>query len=172
MAVVSDFSDEDAVAADAAPVVAEPGGIEPGQPRRSLMDDPRVTRGITYVAAAVAFYFVQQWFWPAPIGVLVLGVVIGGLTAMIAFGIALIYRANRVINFAQADLGGAPASLAILLIVGRNWPHLLAMATGLAAALVLGAFVEFVIIRRFFKAPRLILTVVTIGLVQLLAVGH
>jgi branched-chain amino acid transport system permease protein len=170
--LVSDVIDEDALEREAAPAPAWPGGTEPEPTRPSLMDDPRVNRGLTYLAAAVAFYFVQQWFWPAPIGVLVLGVVIGGLTAMIAFGIALIYRANRVINFAQADLGGAPASLAILLIVGRNWPYLLAMATGLAAALVLGAFVEFVIIRRFFKAPRLILTVVTIGLVQLLSVGE
>ena len=32
-----------------------------------------------------------------------------------------------------------------------------------------GAFVEFIFIRRFFKAPRLILTVVTIGVSQILA---
>src|SRR5256714_11223772 len=145
MAVVSDFSDEDAVAADAAPVVAEPGGIEPGQPRRSLMDDPRVTRGITYVAAAVAFYFVQQWFWPAPIGVLVLGVVIGGLTAVIAFGISPIYRANRGINFAQADLGGAPAPLSTLLLVGLGRPHLLARGTVLPPRPVPRALVAVVI---------------------------
>ena len=36
--------------------------------------------------------------------------------------------------------------------------------------MVLGALVELPIIRRFFRAPRLILTVVTLGLTQLLAV--
>ena len=35
--------------------------------------------------------------------------------------------------------------------------------------MVLGSFVEFAIVRRFSKAPRLILMVVTIGLAQLLA---
>ncbi|MEN3272432.1 MAG: branched-chain amino acid transport system permease protein livM [Actinomycetota bacterium] len=130
-----------------------------------LIDDNRVRTGCTYVAAALAFYFIQQWFWPAPIGVLVQGLVIGGLTALVAFGIALVYRANRVINFAQGDLGGVPASVAVLLIVSRHWPYPLAVGAGLAASLVLGAVIEYVVIRRFFKSPRLILTVVTIGLV-------
>jgi branched-chain amino acid transport system permease protein len=130
-----------------------------------LIEDQRVRKGCTYLAAALAFYFVQQWFWPAPIGVLVQGLVIGGLTALVAFGIALVYRANRVINFAQGDLGGVPASVAVLLIVSRHWPYPLAVGTGLASALVLGAVIEYLVIRRFFKSPRLILTVVTIGLV-------
>ena len=40
---------------------------------------------------------------------------------------------------------------------------------GIAAAVVLGAAVELLVIRRFFRSPRLILTVATIGLAQLLA---
>jgi branched-chain amino acid transport system permease protein len=115
------------------------------------------------------FYFVQQWFWPAPLGVLVQGLVIGGLTALVAFGIALVYRANRVINFAQGDLGGVPASVAVLLIVSRHWPYPLAVGAGLVCALALGGIIEVLVIRRFFKAPRLILTVVTIGLVTFFA---
>ncbi len=97
--------------------------------------------------------------------------VIGGLTALIAFGIALIYRANRIINFAQGELGGVPASLAVLLIVGPGLPYLLALPIGLVAAVALGGIVEFLFIRRFFRAPRLVLTVVTIGISLLLAVG-
>lgn len=137
----------------------------------ALVDDPRVRRGSTYAGIALFFYFAEQLFWPAPIGVLVQGVVIGGLTALIAFGIALIYRANRIVNFAQGDLGAVPASLAVLLIVGPGLPYLIALPIGLIAAVALGAFVEFVFIRRFFKAPRLVLTVVTLAVSLLLAAG-
>jgi branched-chain amino acid transport system permease protein len=128
-----------------------------------------VRRAFNYIAIGLFFYFFEQLWWPAPIGVLVQGVVIGGLTALIAFGIALIYRANRIINFAAGDLGGVSASLAVLLIVGPGIPYFLAFPIGVASAVVVGAVVEFLVIRPFFKAPRLILTVVTIGLSLLFA---
>ena len=47
---------------------------------------------------------------------LVYGIIIGSFTALLAFGLALIYRSNRVINFAQADLGAVPASLCVALV--------------------------------------------------------
>ena len=56
------------------------------------------------------------WGWDMPAGELVYGFIIGSLTALMAFGLALIYRSNKVINFAQADLGAVPASLAVALI--------------------------------------------------------
>lgn len=133
-----------------------------------LAQNTRVRQGFTYASIALLFYLFQQLFWPAPIGVLIQGMVIGGLTALIAFGIALIYRANRIVNFAQGDLGVVPASLAVLLIVGPGLPYFVALPIGIAAAVALGIVVEFVFIRRFFKAPRLVLTVVTIGLSLLL----
>ena len=136
---------------------------------QNVIDDSRVRTGANLCAAALVFYFVQQWLWPAPIGVLVQGTVIGGLTALIAFGLALIYRSNRIINFAQGDLGGVPASLAVLVIAGPGIPYFLAVPLGLVTAIGIGALVEFVIIRRFFKAPRLILTVATIAVSQILA---
>ena len=49
--------------------------------------------------AALAFVF------PLSMGLFVHGMLVGGLTALIALGMALIYRTNRVLNFAQADLG-------------------------------------------------------------------
>src|SRR5262249_52587307 len=108
--------------------------------------------------------------WSLPAGVIVQGALIGGLTSLLAVGIALVYRANRIINFAQGDLGAFPATLAVLLMVtGIGLPYLLTFVTGLAAAIVLGALVEWLLIRRFFKAPRLILTVATIGISQVLA---
>ncbi len=135
-----------------------------------LPDNPAVRKGFTYVSVALFFYLAEQLFWPAPFGVLVQGMVIGGLTALIAFGIALIYRANRIVNFAQGELGGVPASLAVLLIVGPGLPYALALPIGVAAAIILGFLVEFLFIRVFFKAARLVLTVITIALSLILAV--
>jgi branched-chain amino acid transport system permease protein len=155
---------------------AEVPGVGPGPDgfrdrAGDIIEDPRVRKVGLYAGVTILFYIAERIFWPAPIGVLVQGLVIGGLTALIAFGIALVYRANRIINFAQGDLGAVPATLAVLLIVGPGLPYALALPIGILAGVVLGAAVEFLFIRRFFKAPRLVLTVVTIGISLLLSAG-
>ena len=126
--------------------------------------------GATVLPAALILLF-QQIAFPVPAGVAFRGVLIGLLTAMVSVGMALVYRANRILNFAQADLGYIPASLAVMLIISSGLPWLVGFGAGLATAAVLGAVCELLIIRRFFRAPRLILTVATLGLVQLLAFG-
>jgi branched-chain amino acid transport system permease protein len=128
-----------------------------------------VVRALAVVAGGAVFLLLVQLLWGPPAGIVVQGALLGGLTALIALGIALVYRANRILNFAQGDLGAAPASLAVLLIVSSGASWLVGFLTGLVAAVVLGAVVEFVVIRRFFRAPRLILSVATIGLAQVLA---
>jgi len=139
-----------------------------GAQRRDWVEDPRARRAAYVATAALILYWLVGRRWGVPYGILVKGAVIGGLYSMIAVGIALVYRANRIINFAQGDLGGVPASLAVLLIAVSGWPYAGAIATGLVGGVVLGVVVEFVIIRRFAKAPRLVLTVATIGIAQLL----
>jgi branched-chain amino acid transport system permease protein len=144
----------------------------PGRPRpgfKDLVDDPRARQAANVLAGLFVFYWIIERFWPCPAGVILKGMVIGGLYALVALGLALVYRANRIINFAQGDLGGAPAALAVLLIVSLKWPYPLAMLTGLAAGAATGVIVEFLVIRPFAKAPRLILTVVTIALTSILA---
>ncbi len=120
------------------------------------------------IAILAVWLMTTAWPWPAPLGVKVSGALAGGRVALIALGIALIYRANRVVNFAQGDLGAVPASLAVLLILSGGLDYYLSFFIGIAAAIVLGVLVEMLIIRRFFRAPRLILTVATIGLAQVL----
>lgn len=132
-------------------------------------DDPRARKAAYAVAGVLAYLWFIHRFFPAPAGVLVQGAVIGAVTSFVAFGIALIYRSSRIINFAQGDLGGVPTSLGVLLLLGPGVPFLVAFPLAIVVAVLLGSFVEFVILRRFFRAPRLILTVVTIGLSQLLA---
>ncbi|HEX6570123.1 MAG TPA: branched-chain amino acid ABC transporter permease, partial [Acidimicrobiales bacterium] len=117
---------------------------------------------------AVAIVVVQQLAFPAPAGIVVRGLVVGGLTALIALGMALVYRANRIINFAQADLGLAPAILTFLLLDQAGLPYPVAVLAGVAAAVALGAGTERVVIRRFARSPRLLVTIATIGLSQVL----
>ena len=123
------------------------------------------------VAPAGLVLAVQLVLFPVPAGVWVEGAIIGGLTALVALGMALVYRTNRILNFAQGDLGAVPSVLVFLLITSWGWNYFLALTAGLGSALVLGGLVELVVIRRFFKAPRLLLSVATIGLSQILAAG-
>jgi branched-chain amino acid transport system permease protein len=106
--------------------------------------------------------------WGVPWGIVVDGVVRGLLIALIALAIVIVYRSNRIVNFAAADLGAVPATLAFLLYASLGWNVYLAAFTGLGAAVVLGVLVEFLFLRRFFRSPRLIVTVATIGITQLL----
>ena len=126
--------------------------------------------GAGVAALVLAFLVVVGVLYPAHPSILFLGLITGSLSALIAMGLVLVYRANRIVNFAQGDIGAAAAILAASLMVGKDWSFFPAAIVGLVAALVLGALVEILVIRRFAKAPRLQLTVATIGLAQLLQV--
>ncbi|MDY7106028.1 MAG: branched-chain amino acid ABC transporter permease [Actinomycetota bacterium] len=115
--------------------------------------------------------------WPAlaavmerglPVGIVLRGTVFGSLIALLAIGIVLVYRANRIVNFAQAELGSVAAVLAIQFRLVYGWNYFAAVLLGFMLAAGLGALIDAVVIRRFHTAPRLILTVATIGLAQIL----
>ena len=103
-----------------------------------------------------------------PLGIYLSGLIVGCLHSLVAIGLILVYRSNRVINFAQASLGATPAILALLLMHRRSYPYVQGVVIALLGALILGAIVEFAFVRRFNNAPRLILTLATIGVAQLL----
>lgn len=129
----------------------------------------RVRSVLPTVGPPLAIIALQLVLFPVPSGIFVRGIVIGGLTALVALGMALIHRSNRILNFAQADLGGVPAVLVLMLMTAWGWSYWVAVPVGLVAALLVGGLVEAAIIRRFRHAPRLILTVATLGLSQILA---
>ncbi|MHB1446824.1 MAG: ABC transporter permease [Acidimicrobiales bacterium] len=103
-----------------------------------------------------------------PNGIFLQGIVLGALNGLLAIGLVLIYRSNRIINFAQGTLGAFSATMAAELYERFNWPFFAALAVGLVAAVASSALIEIGVIRRFSKAPRLILTVATIGVAQVL----
>jgi branched-chain amino acid transport system permease protein len=119
------------------------------------------------VAAIIAL---QLTLFPMPFGVFVLGAVFGLLGSLMAIGLALVYRMNKTVNFAQGDLGTAPATLSVGLVAFSGVNYFLGLAAGLVATVVLTLIVEVLVIRRFARASRIVLTVATIGLSQVLVV--
>lgn len=105
----------------------------------------------------------------AEIPVLGYSTVFGLGDALFAVGIVLIYRASRVINFAHAAFGVVGAALFYELYTYTGWPYLAALLGAILGVAALGALTELVFIRRFFTTARLVVTVVTIGIGQLLA---
>lgn len=122
------------------------------------------------MVAVGAVLVVQLALFPVPLGVWIQGLILGLLGSLMAVGLGLTYRLNKVINFAQGDLGTAPAVLAVGLIAFSGVNYFVGLATGLVASVLLTAIVEITVVRRFRRSPRLILTVATIGLSQLLVV--
>jgi branched-chain amino acid transport system permease protein len=128
----------------------------------------RATRGRVLGAAVVGVLVVDLLLGrPTPPGIVLLGLVLGCLNALLAIGIILVYRANRVINFAHGELGAFAGVLAVQLVFA-GWNYFLAVTAALFAAATAAGLIEVLIIRRFRNAPRLLLTVATIGLAQLL----
>jgi branched-chain amino acid transport system permease protein len=104
----------------------------------------------------------------APLGIVGLGIVYGTVTALGAMGIILVYRANRFINFAHGALGSMVGVIAIGMVLEHGVSYWVALPVAVAVGAVVGAAVEFLVIRRFQNASRLVLTVASIGLAQLL----
>ena len=104
-----------------------------------------------------------------PPGIILQGIVLGSLTGLTAMGLVLVYRACRIVNFAQAALGSAAGMLATQLFQQRDWNYYASFAVGIGVAALVGALADRLVIQRFFWAPRLVLTVATIGLAQILS---
>jgi ABC-type branched-subunit amino acid transport system ATPase component/ABC-type branched-subunit amino acid transport system permease subunit len=128
------------------------------------------SRAVTVGVAAVAATLVGTVLFPdqVPMGVVLTGALFGTTTGLMAVGLVLTYRTTRIINFAYGAMGALGGGLAGGLAQGKGWNWWLAATAGVLAGVALGALVERLIVRRFASAPRLVLTVATIGLAQLL----
>ena len=147
-------------------LTASPGEVDAAHlPRR-----PVNTKAVATVIALLPAWAVFASLLPAglPTGVVGLGIVTGALSSFTALGLVLVYRSTRVVNFAQAEIGGVAASLSVVLVANRGMSYFAAVPLGLGIALLSGALIELTVVRRFYNAPRLILTAATIGLAQIL----
>jgi branched-chain amino acid transport system permease protein len=106
-----------------------------------------------------------------PAAILFAGLVQGLLNALTAAGIIVVYRSTRVVNFAQTAIGAAGGELTFQLLQLTRVPFGLAFPAGVAAAALAGLTFDLAVGRRFFRAPRLVLTVATIAAAGLLSVS-
>ncbi len=100
----------------------------------------------------------------------VIGLTTGATYGLLALGFVVIYRASKVLNFAEAGVGAVGAYLLYDLMEGSGggWGRfLLAMAAGLAAAALLGVAIERVAIRPLRRAPAIAPLVTTVGVLLL-----
>ena len=139
-------------------------------PRDRYVALPVPARAVVVLGVALLGWAVVASVAPRglPLGIILLGAAFGALYGLVAIGLVLVYRASRVVNFAQAEFGSLAGVIAIYLAVQRGWSYFLAIAVGLVIGALTGAAVEVLVLRRFRTAPRLIVTVATIGLAQLL----
>jgi len=125
---------------------------------------------VAAVATAVVLVFTQFVLPGAgggrgtPGSIVFFGGVTGLISALTAVGIVLIYRTNRIINFAQTAIGAAGAIFAYNLMVATHWPYPLAFAIGVVIGAAIGAIVDVAVVKRFFFASRLLLTALTVTL--------
>lgn len=118
-----------------------------------------------------------------PIGIYGVGVVDGARVALQAIALVLVFRSNRIINFAQAAYASSAALLFAALVEYRpllrvidpvcvsdcttnplavNINYWVSAAVALGFVVFVGWATYFLIVRRFANAPRLLLTVATI----------
>ncbi|HUR78550.1 MAG TPA: ABC transporter permease [Acidimicrobiales bacterium] len=97
------------------------------------------------------------------------GLIIGLTYGLLAVGLVLIYKSNRVVNFAHGELGVISAALLEKLVNDNNLPYWPTLGFVLLLAMLIGGATELAL-RRLFKRPRLIVMVATIGVSQLLFV--
>ena len=95
------------------------------------------------------------------------GISVGMIYAAIALSLVLIWRATRILNYAQGGMAMFTTYIALLVInhTGSYWAG---FAVALAAGLVLGGVIERLVIRPAENKPPLNAIIITIGLLVFL----
>jgi branched-chain amino acid transport system permease protein len=92
------------------------------------------------------------------------GLALGGVYALVALGFTVIYRASRVINFAQGELLALGAVLTAWLVAARGLPFWLAFAIGAAGTAAAGLMFQFAVLRFAIGKPDFTVVMLTLGL--------
>jgi len=96
------------------------------------------------------------------------GVAAGSTYALMGLAMVIIYKTSEVPNFAQGEMALVTTYFTYLLLEGYGLPYTVAFPATLAFSLVLGAVLEFTVLRRA-KTPNILgMIVITIGLEMVL----
>jgi sulfate-transporting ATPase len=99
---------------------------------------------------------------------LVNGVVVGGVSALLAVGISQIFAVTGVLNFAHAGFAMLAAYLYSWLAVDQGWSVGAAAAGAIVIVSLLGTLAELLVLRRLAAAPFITKVIVTLGLYVLM----
>lgn len=102
------------------------------------------------------------------LNLLVTGLVVGSVYSLVAMGFVLIFKASRVVNFAQGDFLMVGAYVCLSLLAWASLPYPAAVLGTLVFAVLLGLLVERLILRAMIGEPILSVILVTLGLSSVL----
>ncbi|HEX9888667.1 MAG TPA: ATP-binding cassette domain-containing protein [Nitriliruptorales bacterium] len=102
--------------------------------------------------------------------VITLGAIFGMTYGILAVGLVLVYRQNRIINFAHGEVGAFSAATLGVMVTKFGVPYWLMFPVGMALSAGIGALAEVAVIRRLRHAPKLMSIVATLGVGQILSV--
>jgi branched-chain amino acid transport system permease protein len=91
------------------------------------------------------------------------GLALGGVYAIMALALVMIYQATQLINFAQGEMAMFSTYVAWSLMES-GWPYWRAFAATVVVSFIGGVVIERVVVRPFAKAPILASVIVSIGL--------
>ncbi|HEY2213719.1 MAG TPA: hypothetical protein VGH31_01595, partial [Acidimicrobiales bacterium] len=122
------------------------------------------------IAAVVAVTVAVTQIDPhkVPMGSVLYGAIYGSVSGLLAIGLVLTYRVSRAINFAYGSMGAVAGAAGVSLYLGHHMPWGATIVVALVIGGLVGAAVGALINWRFSNTPRMILTVATVGLSQLL----
>lgn len=95
---------------------------------------------------------------------LMIGLVTGTTYGLIGLGIVLIYKARKVINFAQAEIATFAAFMLYVFHSFVGLPYVVAMLAAILAAVILSIGIERLVIRSLKDAPPVTIFVATAGI--------
>src|SRR5436190_3174807 len=102
---------------------------------------------------------------------LVSGIFQGSAYGLLGLGLVLIYKSNRIFNFAQGEFATFGAIVAFWFVTGQkvfgiplpDLPYGVAVLLGVAASVLVALATERAVIRPMFNRPRVVLVVGTVG---------
>lgn len=103
---------------------------------------------------------------------LVTGLIQGSIYGLLGLGLVLLYKSNRIFNFAQGEFGTVAAFISIGFITGAGplpqLPYPVAALLGVSAGVLTAIATERLVIKPLFRQPKVTLVVASAGVTLLL----
>ena len=95
---------------------------------------------------------------------LIAGILLGGLYALMACGLNLVFGVMKVINFAHGDLMAVGALTTVSLVAGLKFPYWVALVAVPLLCAAIGLVMQWLVIKRISDAPMIMSLLATFAL--------